>query len=129
MVENPKGPYQNHQNDGDEQDVEEIEDEEMEGGNEEENFPESEGTCLNHSTVATQPLLKSNAYTIIFFTEFEEIDSQLDMLNSVLDTLEHKNEVILAQLTSLLKENREIRMQLQQCPGLQALGQFAPEKN
>lgn len=104
MVENPKGPYQKHENDGDEQDMEEIEDEEIEGGNDEENFPESE--------------------------EFEEIDSQLDMLNSVLDTLEHKNEVILAQLTSLLKENREIRMQLQQCPGLQPLDPFAPpEKN
>lgn len=51
MVENPKGPYQKHQNDGDEHDEEQMEDDEMEDGNDEEVFPESEGRYLLNNSI------------------------------------------------------------------------------
>ncbi|XP_076181812.1 bublin coiled-coil protein-like [Ptiloglossa arizonensis] len=47
-------------------------------------------------------------------TEFEAINAQLDQLNSVLDNLEHKNDVIHAELIELLQSNRETRKQFQE---------------
>ncbi|GLV39240.1 uncharacterized protein CBL_06290 [Carabus blaptoides fortunei] len=88
MVENPNGPFQHQTDDPDQNDVE-MEEVENYSDNEEDSYLESE--------------------------EFEAIDNQLDMLNSVLDSLEQKNDGILAELKTLLHENREIRKQLQEC--------------
>ncbi|KAJ8920652.1 hypothetical protein NQ315_004791 [Exocentrus adspersus] len=46
--------------------------------------------------------------------EFEQLDNQLDALNSALDDIEQKNDNIHAQLLQLLHANREIRQQLQE---------------
>ncbi|XP_078039054.1 bublin coiled-coil protein-like [Augochlora pura] len=47
-------------------------------------------------------------------TEFEAINAQLDLLNSVLDNLEQKNDVIHAELIDLLQSNKEARRQFQE---------------
>ncbi|XP_076662182.1 bublin coiled-coil protein-like [Halictus rubicundus] len=47
--------------------------------------------------------------------EFEAINAQLDLLNSVLDNLEQKNDVIHAELIDLLQSNKEARKQFQEC--------------
>ncbi|KZC05064.1 UPF0184 protein C9orf16 [Dufourea novaeangliae] len=48
-------------------------------------------------------------------TEFEALNAQLDQLNSVLDNLEQKNDVIHAELIELLQSNKEARRQFQEC--------------
>ncbi|XP_076381657.1 bublin coiled-coil protein-like [Megalopta genalis] len=50
--------------------------------------------------------------------EFEAINAQLDLLNSVLDNLEQKNDVIHAELIDLLQSNKEARRQFQECQNL-----------
>ncbi|XP_076639571.1 bublin coiled-coil protein-like [Colletes latitarsis] len=46
--------------------------------------------------------------------EFEALKTQLDELNSALDKIEHKNDVIHAELNKLLQSNRETRKQFQE---------------
>ncbi|KAK0082368.1 hypothetical protein PV326_007222 [Microctonus aethiopoides] len=49
-----------------------------------------------------------------FFYEFATLNSQLDQINSILDTLEMKNDIIHAEFVELLKSNREARQQFQE---------------
>lgn len=51
---------------------------------------------------------------MVFVTEFNVINGQLDALNSALDDIEQKNDNIHARLLSLLQSNRDIRVQMQQ---------------
>ncbi|XP_011314810.1 UPF0184 protein C9orf16 homolog [Fopius arisanus] len=47
--------------------------------------------------------------------EFHSLNAQLDQLNSVLDTIEMKNDDVQAELIELLKSNKETRKQFQEC--------------
>jgi len=45
--------------------------------------------------------------------EFNELNRQLDELDKVLDSLEHKNDVIHSQLRQLLADSKEARQEMQ----------------
>ncbi|KAK0175009.1 hypothetical protein PV327_008794 [Microctonus hyperodae] len=46
--------------------------------------------------------------------EFATLNAQLDQINSILDTLEMKNDIIHAEFVELLKSNKEARQQFQE---------------
>lgn len=45
--------------------------------------------------------------------EFNALNNKMDELNSALDNIEQKNEVIYSELLKLLQANREIREQME----------------
>lgn len=47
-----------------------------------------------------------------FFSEYVQLDTQLDQINIALDFLEQKNDDILAKIRELLKSNIEIREEM-----------------
>ncbi|XP_034952387.1 UPF0184 protein C9orf16 [Chelonus insularis] len=46
--------------------------------------------------------------------EFKNLNAQLDQLNSVLDSIEMKNDIVHAEFVKLLNSNREARKQFQE---------------
>lgn len=53
-------------------------------------------------------------YDLFVFLEIANVDNNLDLLNSALDTIEERADRIRAQLLELLTSNREIRQSLRE---------------
>lgn len=55
-----------------------------------------------------------NAFFFWLVSEIANVDNNLDLLNSALDTIEERADRIRAQLLELLTSNREIRQSLRE---------------
>lgn len=107
MGEQAVFPQNNAPNDQNEEDMEEDHNESEEEDDLED--MSQEGTNLIFKTLFINKLMANNIYIV----EFNALNNKMDELNSALDNIEQKNEVIYSELLKLLQANREIREQME----------------